>query len=133
MNIGTPPTDDHVLSGKESKMASIWSAFFDQLSSQLTSTFTNLGYFVSGTSASKMDEISGDYKKSIVYNDSLSRMEINNAGTFEPIQTYTLKTTAEINQLAQDSANIGKIYINSDTHELQFHNGNEIRTIASTT
>lgn len=133
MNIGLPPTNDNVLNETESKMASMWAQFFNQLITQLNTVFTNFGFFIPNITSAQKNTIASQYSRSITYDNDLSRMEINNTGSFEPIQTYSTKTTVEIQSLIQDQANIGKIYVNSETNSLQYSvDGSTIRTIVST-
>lgn len=132
MNIGTPPNDDKVLNETQSHMSYLWSEFFNQISSQITYNLGNLAYRISGTSSTKLQDIGANYTASIAYNQTDSRMEVNNEGTFEAIQTITLATTAEIQVLIQNPSNIGRLYINSETNHLQYSvDGINLRTIES--
>jgi len=133
MNIGTPPLQDSLSGNKSIKISTPWGSFFSQLISEMNNLFTNLGHFFPGIGNDTSQRIQSDFKKSIVYNDDNERLELNNNGEFEGIQTISILTTLEIVDAVQEPGNIGRIFVNSDDNSLQFSlDGTTIRTIAST-
>lgn len=149
VNIATPPnmgqspallTDD--VGETESPMAHAWASYNALLNDQLSANLSDNGYIFPSGSTTTITKNLNQFGQSIVYNQSLNRMELNNgnrqnpqnrAPTSEPIQTYGALSTGEIATEAVKPGNLGKIYVNSDTNELQFStNGTTIRTIVST-
>lgn len=160
MNLNKPPFEDHVVDIKmppkirpsvggpssdiglvESPMAHMWANYHSLLNDQLNTNFSDSGYLFPGQPSSTISTNLSKFGQSIVYNDSLNRMELNNgnrqnpasrAPTSEPIQTYGGFSTAQISSEAIKPENIGRIFVNSDTNELQFSvDGTTVRTITS--
>lgn len=134
MNLGIPPKDDNVINETQSTLSVVWENFFSQLTTQLTTTFTNLSYFLPSVSQAALSKIAPNFKKSITYNNDNQRVEINNTGTFEGVQTISVASGADILTAITQPGNIGKIYVNSDTNSLQYSLDGlpaNIRTIAS--
>lgn len=132
MKFNTPPYQDNIVD-KNSKIHYKWSNFLSILTNNLNSNLGDLGYIFPSIDQSTADSISDQYSKSIVYNKDNTRMELNNNGKYEAISTVAINTTEEIQKVAISPENIGRIFVNSDTNELQFSlDGETIRTISST-
>lgn len=125
----------------ESPMAHVWATYHSIFNDQLNQNLSDNGYIFPGVSTTTLTANVNKFGQSIVYNQSLNRMELNNGNrknptvappSYEPIQTYGSKTTTQIATEAVQQQNLGRIYVNSDTNELQFSvDGATIRTITS--
>lgn len=125
----------------ESPMAHAWANYHALLNDQLSQNLSDAGYIFPSTSQADLNTNIPKFGQSIVYNDSLNRMELNNGNrttpanrtpTSEPLQTYGAMTTSHIATEAVKPENLGRIYVNSDTNELQFSiDGATVRTITS--
>lgn len=147
MRFNTPPYENNIskvskdnIGQKNNLLTEEWENYFSVQNNLLNENLSDNGYIFPAINETKKGQISKDYKQSIVYNSDKTRMEINNGnredqqdnGDYEPIQTYGAKTTSQIAQEAIKPKNLGKIFVNSDTNELQFSiDGVTVRTISS--
>ncbi len=146
MRINPPPFESaltepsiNVIGESEDKLAIAWQQFMTILNNQLNINFSDNGYVFPAVIQTTLDKIKQDYKQSIVYNSDKNRFELNNGNrsndddtNYEPIQTYGPLNTANIATEAIKDKNLGRIFVNSDTNELQFSiNGSTVRTIMS--
>ena len=135
------PTHPGNIGMVESPMAHVWANFHSILTNNLNKNLSDNGYIFPSVSQTSLNSNVNKFGQSIVYNHSLNRMELNNGNrktptnrppTSEPIQTYGALSTANIATEAVKPENLGRIYVNSSTNELQFSiNGTTIRTITS--
>ena len=123
-------------------MSETWENYHALLNNNLNTNLSDFGYIFPSVDTSTLDTNTSKFGQSMVYNESLGRMELNNGSrttpdtnppNYAPIQTYGAASTSEINAEAVKDKNLGRIFVNSDTNELQFSvDGATVRTITST-
>lgn len=150
MNINKPPVSDPISTPNPQDLSAShtinqqWQDYFSVENNELSMNFSNNGYLIPSISEKQLTNPKqvDNYGQSIVYNNDKNRLEINEGNrqkpaartpNYAPIQTYQPLSTSEIQTEAIKEGNLGKIFVNSDTNELQFSlNGTTIRTITST-
>lgn len=159
MNFNKPPFEDHVVTIEvppklqpngtipgvplaATPMSDPWRNYHALLNDQLSANLSNGGYIFPAVSSATLTTTVDRFGQSMVYNQDLNRLEINNgnraspssrAPTSEPIQTYGALSSSQIATEAVKPENLGRIFVNSSTNELQFSiDGATVRTITST-
>lgn len=126
----------------ETPMAEVWANYHAVLNNELSSNLGENGYIFPAVNTATLNNNLPKFGQSMVYNQDLNRMELNNgnrsnpgsrAPTSEAIQTYGGLSGTQIATEAVKPENNGRIFVNTDTNELQFSiDGATIRTITST-
>lgn len=132
MNVNIPPLEEELIAEDKNKISHDWATFHTILAQQINTNLGDQGYFYPAITTATAADIAPNFTQSIVYNSDAQKMVLNNDGNYEAIATVALATTSEISQLIQQDGNIGRLYINIDTGNIQFSiDGITIKTIVS--
>jgi len=135
VKVNTPPYNDEFVDDTKRMISYKWANFFSVFLNEINNYLGDLGYiFPSIKNSTTQDStIQQNYKRSIVYDSDNTQLLLNNTGTYQPIATIQTRTTSEIQEEAILPENVGRIFVNSDTSELQFSiDSQTVRTIVST-
>lgn len=116
MNIGVPPLQYKLLDDSH-KISYTWAGYLNNLSTELISSFSDLGYVFPAQDSEKLSLLASSKKQSIIFNSGTKLMNVNNDGIYEPIATISSMPLVDIYETLS-AKYIGKIFHDSTNQQL---------------